>query len=74
MLLPQLLPQEVIAKKRDGKILQNDEIQFFVEGLVSNDFNDAQVGSMAMAIFQQGLNAQETVQLTKSMMHSGVVL
>ena len=74
MLLPQLLPQEVIAKKRDGKILQNDEIQFFVEGLVSNDFNDAQVGSMAMAIFQQGLNAQETVQLTKSMMHSGEVL
>jgi len=74
MLLPQLLPQEVIAKKRDGKILQNDEINFFVEGLVSNKFNDAQVGSMAMAIFLQGLNSQETVQLTKEMMHSGEVL
>ena len=69
-----LLPQEIIAKKRDGEILKNDEISFFVDGLVSNNFNDAQVGSMAMAIFQQGLTAQETVQLTKSMMHSGEVL
>jgi len=74
MLLPKLLPQEVIANKRDGKILQNDEINFFVEGLVSHDFNDAQVGSMAMAIFQQGLNSQETVHLTKAMIHSGEVL
>ena len=69
-----LLPQEIIAKKRDGEILKNDEISFFVDGLVSNNFNDAQVGSMAMAIFQQGLTAQETVQLTKAMMHSGEVL
>lgn len=69
-----LLPQEIIAKKRDNKVLQKDEIDFFVEGLVSNNFNDAQVGAMAMAIFQQGLTPQETVQLTKAMMHSGEVL
>lgn len=69
-----LLPQKVIAKKRDGKILENEEISFFVDGLVSNKFNDAQVGAMAMAIYQQGLNSQETVQLTKGMMHSGEVL
>lgn len=69
-----LLPQEIVAKKRDNKILQNDEIQFFVDGLVSNDFNDAQVGAMAMAIFQQGLTPTETVTLTKAMMHSGEVL
>ncbi|MCI2284492.1 thymidine phosphorylase [Colwellia sp. MSW7] len=69
-----LLPQEIIAKKRDNKVLKNDEIDFFVSGLVSNNFNDAQVGAMAMAIFQQGLTSQETVQLTKAMMHSGEVL
>lgn len=69
-----LLPQEIIAKKRDSKILSNDEINFFVDGLVSNNFNDAQVGAMAMAIFQQGLCEQETVALTQSMMHSGEVL
>jgi len=69
-----LLPQEIIAKKRDGETLKNDEIDFFVDGLVTNNFNDAQVGAMAMAIFQQGLTSQETVQLTKKMMHSGEVL
>lgn len=68
------LPQNIIAKKRDNEILQNEEICFFVDGLVSNNFNDAQVGAMAMAIFQQGLTPQETVQLTKAMMHSGEVL
>ncbi len=69
-----LLPQEIIAKKRDNKILTTDEIGSFVKGLVSNNFNDAQVGAMAMAIFQQGLTAQETVELTQAMMHSGEVL
>jgi len=69
-----LLPQNIIATKRDGKTLQSNEIDLFVDGLVSNNFNDAQVGAMAMAIFQQGLNSQETVQLTKGMMHSGKVL
>jgi thymidine phosphorylase len=69
-----LLPQEIIAKKRDNKRLINDEICCFVDGLVSNSFNDAQVGAMAMAIYQQGLTTQETVQLTKAMLHSGEVL
>jgi len=69
-----LLPQNIIAKKRDNETLQSDEIQFFVDGLVSNNFNDAQVGAMAMAIYQHGLTPQETVQLTKAMMHSGEVL
>ena len=69
-----LLPQEIIAKKRDNKVLNKDEIEFFVSGLVTNNFNDAQVGAMAMAIYQQGLTSEETVQLTKAMMHSGEVL
>ena len=69
-----LLPQEIIAKKRDNKQLDKGEIKFFVEGLVTNNFNDAQVGAMAMAIFQQGLSQQEIVQFTQAMMHSGEVL
>ena len=69
-----LLPQEIIAKKRDNLPLLNDEISFFVDGLVSNEFNDAQVGAMAMAIFHHGLSEHETVALTQSMMHSGQVL
>lgn len=68
------LPQEIIRAKRDGLTLSKEQIQFFVDGLSSGHFNDAQVGSMAMAIFLQGMNTQEIVQLTSAMMHSGQVL
>ncbi len=69
-----LLPQEIIRTKRDGLILSEDKIQGFVDGLVNGTFNDAQVGSMAMAIFQQGMKIEEVVAFTKAMMNSGDVL
>lgn len=69
-----MLPQEIIAKKCDGKTLNQRDIGVFVDGLMSQDFNDAQVGAMAMAIFLQGFNKQETVHLTNAMMQSGKVL
>jgi len=68
------LPQEIIRAKRDGKQLNQAQIQSFVNGLSTGAFNDAQVGSMAMAIFQQGMHTEEIVQLTHEMMHSGDVL
>ena len=68
------LPQEIIRQKRDGKTLNNGEIQGFVTGLVNGSFNDAQVGAMAMAIVQRGMNVEETVALTLQMMNSGEVL
>ena len=69
-----LLPQEIIRTKRDGLSLSADKIQGFVDGLVNGSFNDAQVGSMAMAIFQQGMEIEEIVAFTKAMMNSGDVL
>ena len=68
------LPQEIIRRKRDGLNLSQQNINDFVDGLVTGNFNDAQVGSMAMAIFQQGMNTDEIVQLTHAMMHSGDVI
>lgn len=68
------LPQEIIRAKRDGKALSEQEIKCFVDGLVTGNFNDAQVGSMAMAIYQQGMNTDEIVSLTQNMMNSGDVL
>lgn len=72
--LPMYIPQEIIRIKRNGGQLDADSIQAFVNGLVDGNFSDSQVGAMAMAIFQQGLQVDETVSLTKSMMHSGEVL
>lgn len=68
------IPQEIIRTKRDGNTLDAASIQSFVNGLVDGGFTDSQVGAMAMAIFQQGLNVDETVNLTSSMMRSGEVL
>lgn len=69
-----ILPQKIIAKKCNGQVLTEVDIGIFVDGLLSGSFNDAQVGAMAMAIFQQGLNKEETVYLTTAMMKSGTVL
>lgn len=69
-----MLPQEIIAKKCNGQTLSEADLWLFVDGLMSKNFNDAQVGAMAMAMFLQGLNSQETVYLTNAMMKSGEVL
>lgn len=69
-----LLPQEIIRTKRNGGSLSQEQIQYFVDGLVTKNFNDAQVGSMAMAIFQQGMATDEIIALTSAMKNSGDVL
>lgn len=69
-----LLPQEIIRTKRDGGTLSQEQIQCFVDGLVTSNFNDAQAGSMAMAIFQKGMQTQEIIDFTMAMKNSGDVL
>jgi thymidine phosphorylase len=65
------LPQEIIRRKRDGKVLSDDEIGFFVRGLTDGSITDGQVAAFAMAVFFQGMTMEERVALTLSMMHSG---
>jgi len=68
------LPQEIIRKKRNGEQLTADEINHFVSGIVNKNYNDAQVGAMAMAIFQKGMSTDEIVCFTENMMNSGDVV
>lgn len=69
-----LLPQEIIRTKRNGGSLSQEQIKHFVDGLVTKNFNDAQVGSMAMAIFQKGMETREIIDFTSAMKNSGDVL
>ena len=69
-----LLPQEVIAKKRDGGQLAVEEISGFVAGLTSGAVNDAQAAAFAMAVFFQNMALDERVALTLAMRDSGRVL
>jgi thymidine phosphorylase len=68
------LPQNIIRQKRNKQALTVDEIQCFVDGLKTGDFTDAQVGSMAMAIWLNGMTTDEVVNLTMAMRDSGTVV
>jgi pyrimidine-nucleoside phosphorylase len=60
--------------KRDGKELTREEIQFLIGGYVAGTIPDYQVSAWAMAVFFQGMTAQETAVLTELMLHSGEVM
>lgn len=62
---------DIIIKKRDGGILTKEEIDFFVKGYTSGDIPDYQASALLMAIYFQGLDKEETYQLTKAMRDSG---
>lgn len=63
--------QQIIIKKRDGGKLSQEELAYFVKGYVDGKIPDYQVSALLMAICFQGLDRQETVQLTELMRYSG---
>ena len=65
---------EIIEKKRNGKVLSKDEIEFFINGYTNNEIPDYQASSLIMAIFIKGMTKQETTDLTLAMAHSGEIL
>ena len=68
-----LFPQQVIARKRDGHELKEEEIVAFVRGATDGSWADYQLSAMLMAIFLRGMSRGETVALTAAMMRSGTV-
>ncbi|MCE7030452.1 thymidine phosphorylase [Jiella avicenniae] len=68
------LPQEIIAKKRDGQSLSPDEIETFVAGFSDGSISDAQIAAFAMAVIFRSLTRGETVALTEAMRDSGAVM
>ena len=65
---------ELIAKKRDGGALSNEDIVRVVNGFVSGDVADYQMSALAMAIFLRGMTPEETTALTLAMRDSGRVV
>ena len=66
-----MLPQWIIEKKRDGQVLSEEEIRFFIDGYTRGDIPDYQMAAMAMAIFFRGMTPDEIAVLTDAMMRSG---
>ncbi len=65
---------DVIVKKRNGEVLSNEEIEFFVKGYVDGSIPDYQVSALLMAIYFKGMTSQETATLTKCMAESGEMI
>ena len=69
-----MLPQEIIRRKRNKETLSEAEIREFIAGIGNRTVDDTQVAAMTMAIFLNGLDRRETIDLTLAMRDSGEVM
>jgi len=65
---------ELIAHKRDGGALTDDEIQHLIRCFTTGEVADYQMSALAMAIFLRGMTPRETAALTLAMRDSGSVV
>lgn len=65
---------EIIAKKRDGEELSEEEIKWFIKGLIDGKVADYQMSALLMAIYLNGFTTKETASLTDVMLYSGKTL
>jgi len=62
---------DLIRAKRDGGALTRDEIEWFIQGVVSGAVPDYQASAFLMAVFFRGMSDSETAWLTDAMARSG---
>ena len=65
---------EIIAKKRDKQKLRKEEIEYFVQNYTEGNIPDYQASALIMAIYLNGMDEEETTNLTLTMAHSGDIL
>lgn len=63
----------IIEKKKLGQVLSKEEIDFFVAGAADGSIPDYQLAALLMAIRLNGMNREETTQITLAMTASGDV-
>ncbi len=66
--------QNIIAKKRDKQKLNKEEIDFFITEYTKGNIADYQASALIMAIYLNGMDEEETTNLTLAMANSGDIL
>lgn len=69
-----MIPQQLIARKRDGRGLSASELEALLEGYLEDRVGDDQMAAFLMAVFFNGLDDSEMDVLVDVMLHSGAVL
>lgn len=62
---------ELIYKKRNGKCLTKQEIEYIIRGYTDGRIPDYQMSAFLMAIYFRGMNFEETYYMTIAMRDSG---
>ncbi len=64
---------DIINKKKNGEVLFDEEIAFWIKGVTDKTIPDYQTSALLMAICFRDLTPHETAVLTECMMQSGEV-
>ncbi len=65
---------DLIDKKRKNEKLTKEEIKYIIDSYVKDEIKDYQMSSLLMAICINGLDSEETIDLTDAMIESGKVI
>ena len=65
---------DIILTKREGAELSQEQIQFWIDGIVNGSIPDYQSSALLMAICWQDMSGRETAALTTAMTRSGDVV
>ncbi len=65
---------DIIQHKRDGHAVDEAQLQFMIDGLLSGAVSDYQLTAFLMAVYFRGMDTAEVTALTKTMLHSGIVV
>ena len=66
--------QEIIEVKRDGHKLSKEQIEYFINNYTNGNITDYQAAALIMAIYINGMDEEETTNLTLAMANSGDIL
>jgi pyrimidine-nucleoside phosphorylase len=64
----------LIEKKRDGGEFNEDELRYIIDSVLDDEIPEHQLAALVMAIYFQGMSAQETSIFAEEMMMSGEVV
>ncbi|MDF2503815.1 pyrimidine-nucleoside phosphorylase [Clostridium sp.] len=62
---------DLIDKKKDGKVLTKQEIEFIVDGYTKGSIPDYQMSAFLMVVYFKGMNREEISNLTLAYVNSG---